>query len=290
MGTRKRIVSLMIIMIFIPIVLILEVNYEYDFSKILEKDKQAKKELVEINKKNIENIVKNLEENMNIYEVIMENEDRERVMEYFGKFKEENSIYKNFYYVDEKSGKMFITKELKLPEDYDPRQRPWYIKGKRDGEYYSYPYRGFDDKYTVTLAKAIKNNEEKIGVMGVDIDFRKVMETSGYIYERDFFHIEKQNDKDSLIVLVGRSNYMWEEVLEKEEGYYESIIDGEKLGVYFENVEEIDGKVIGISHIGEMEEKNRKGLYVAILLGLILVLLEATVLNRYLKKGEKEYC
>ncbi len=79
----------------------------------------------------------------------------------------------NIYFGKQDSGIMHLIPKLELPDDYDPRQRPWYID--KENEYYiSDIYIDIiSEMQILTMSKPVYKNEEFLGVIGVDIKLAK---------------------------------------------------------------------------------------------------------------------
>ncbi|MCH4890091.1 HD domain-containing protein [Acidaminobacter sp. JC074] len=78
-------------------------------------------------------------------------------------------------------GRMFSSHVTMLPENYDPRVRPWYLDAvnNEDKVCLSAPYLTADindrDLYVFTYSKVVKDNhDEIIGVSGLDVDLLRV--------------------------------------------------------------------------------------------------------------------
>jgi hypothetical protein len=73
------------------------------------------------------------------------------------------------YYVSE-IGRNSIYPKLKLPQEFDLRNREWYLKSKKNGKYISKPYKdAFNGKILQTLTCSINKNGKVIGVIGIDV-------------------------------------------------------------------------------------------------------------------------
>lgn len=95
------------------------------------------------------------------------------------------ALVENIYFADHK-GKLLLSPALRLPEDYDARQRPWY-KNALDEELYK-PAAYHDqtvEKNIQTIAKALYKDDELIGVLGMDyeVEESQVIENSDQVNE-----------------------------------------------------------------------------------------------------------
>ncbi len=83
--------------------------------------------------------------------------------------------FKNLYFGDEATGRFLITPSVDLPEDYDPRRRPWYTITNDKSPVVSAPYLdAASGATTVTLSKAVFKDGKKIGVVGIDFNFGEI--------------------------------------------------------------------------------------------------------------------
>ncbi len=74
-------------------------------------------------------------------------------------------------YIAFKDGRIILATGTKLPDGYDPRKRPWYIKAKKDkkmGITDAY-IDAFTKKYIVTIMAPVFYDSDFIGVYGVDL-------------------------------------------------------------------------------------------------------------------------
>lgn len=72
------------------------------------------------------------------------------------------------YYADHKG--LHIEPRSKLPEDYDPTLRPFYVHAIKEGVYIPAPYLDLlTNKMIQTLSKPIYVNSEVVGVIGMDV-------------------------------------------------------------------------------------------------------------------------
>ncbi|RAK23158.1 methyl-accepting chemotaxis sensory transducer with TarH sensor [Anoxybacillus vitaminiphilus] len=75
-------------------------------------------------------------------------------------------------YVGTESKKIYATPAVQFPDDYDPTSRPWYKKAvENTGEVaWTEPYvDAVTNKHIVTLAKAVREGNRILGVIGIDM-------------------------------------------------------------------------------------------------------------------------
>ncbi|MDY6894984.1 MAG: methyl-accepting chemotaxis protein, partial [Thermotogota bacterium] len=112
-------------------------------------------------------------------------EERDRMYQKLQNFINEYSEFIAVY-VGSKNGGIFmrpVESENKIPNDYDPRVRPWYKDAiqKPQEVIVSDPYVDVVTGDTlITLSKAVKNDKNEIvGVVGIDLSMSKVYEIIG---------------------------------------------------------------------------------------------------------------
>lgn len=157
----------------------------------------------------MENFDENVKSNLNMFselkniQRILEN-DGEEVEEIFKSFKN-NYAYKSID-LGTSDGRMYSSYYTELPDNYDPRTRPWYYDGvKGDGKISvtsPYAYILDDENLIVSYVKSIKNSEtdELIGVIDIDIDFKYIEDILKNLYTNDYMKIMLL-DKNNNIIL-----------------------------------------------------------------------------------------
>ena len=153
----------------------------------------------------------------------------------------------NIYYGNQ-HGKMLLSPQLQLPEDYDARQRPWYKKALEKELFKPAPYLDQSvEKNIQTIAKALYKGDELIGVIGMDYvikDSERDKKTE-YSHENNEEKYELTRQKEEEL-----KNYIKElsNIVENEEDpvalkkYFEEIIENSNLRIetiYLANKNEI---------------------------------------------------
>ncbi|QZY55037.1 cache domain-containing protein [Crassaminicella profunda] len=97
--------------------------------------------------------------------------DEENIHKALKDFKE-NTLenIEDMYFAKEDSKKFYTYPVIEdLPEDYDPRKRPWYEKAKEDEYYIDEFSNKVTGKKIIAISKAIYKDEVCIGVVGIDL-------------------------------------------------------------------------------------------------------------------------
>ncbi|WP_027408337.1 methyl-accepting chemotaxis protein [Anoxybacteroides tepidamans] len=163
-------------------------------------------------------------------------------------------IHKNtqLIYIGTATKKMYTAPKVDLPAGYDPTSRPWYQKATENPNevIWTDPYLdAVTGKYIVTLAKAITNGTDTIGVVAVDLSLDSVTKIvngmdvgyHGYpfLFDQTGIAIVHPQYKGKNMSNNPAVKYM----LKRENGVYEYTLDGEKRILYFTTIPKLGWKV-----------------------------------------------
>lgn len=124
--------------------------------------------LSSIDIKNVKNQLETLEKNL------ADTNEKEVILKYLEDFKEKSVLKTSATYFGNESGIFYVFPVVQLPNDYDPRTRPWYTGAKENGEYVSDAYIDFStNNQMLSVSKAIYKDKELIGVVGIDLIVEK---------------------------------------------------------------------------------------------------------------------
>lgn len=214
---RNRLVVILIIAIVLPLASLGYFSYNKSF-KILENKLSltAQQTVNEVDKSvneflsGIENQVKVLSENANFEQFnTVEEMQKKMAMELLRNTKDSNQDIMQVYF-GSADGSMNIYPHKEYDSSYDPRKRPWYelaIQNK-DSIGWSEPYTSASTgEMLVTASKAVINNGEVVGVIGIDIRLKelskaiseRVIGNKGYIFATDKNGIIIAHPDESLI-------------------------------------------------------------------------------------------
>ena len=213
----------------------------------------------------------------------------------FSKIRDSNSYFRAIYLGTEE-GVMHATPTLDLPNDYNPRQRPWYKKAKQEGDVVwtdIYQDAG-TNKSIITVAIPVTNTQgEFIGVLGGDISLAAL---SNRIVERKIGkngYAYMVNKKGNLIAHPNSSVleeglaldelFNLETALENEQGHLEYEHQGkDKLASYVE-VPTIDGAIFAQVPAAEVYQARNKIRFFILIFSVIIVVVSA-ILIYYINK------
>ncbi|HOR86379.1 MAG TPA: methyl-accepting chemotaxis protein [Bacillota bacterium] len=202
-------------------------------------------------------------------------------------------------------GDMYMAPDDELPEDYDPRERPWY-KDALDNSgkvIWTEPYSDAGTNGMIlSAAKHVKGNDGSIGVLSLDVKLDKLMQLlseirigkNGYVIllDRNGDTIVSP-EKDDLIKNI-KDNTWAKDVLGKYRGSFTIDIDGKEVILSYLTVDKTGWKLIGIMPREELEKevtpvKDKLGkilvifIFWGILASLILLFLMDTFFLRPIK-------
>lgn len=145
-------------------------------------------------------------------------------------------------------GKMYLYPEVELPEGYDPRTREWYTlaTGDKGNVIWTNPYIDANSNdITISSARTVTYNGKVVGVIGVDIDLKKLSETlskktvgrEGYVFVTDNKGIMIAHPDANLIGSDDPTQQsFWENVSSNEKGFENYTYEGkEKFLSYITN-------------------------------------------------------
>ncbi|MBB5323881.1 methyl-accepting chemotaxis protein [Anoxybacillus tepidamans] len=171
-----------------------------------------------------------------------------------GEFQTFLKIHNNtqLIYIGTSDKKMYTTPKIDLPADYDPTSRPWYKKATQlpDEVVWTDPYvDAITGQYIVTLAKAIKNGAQVVGVIAIDLSLDTVTKIvndmdvgyRGYpvLFDQTGMAIVHPQYKGKNMSNNVAVKYM----LKRESGLYEYTFENEKRMIYFTTIPNLGWKV-----------------------------------------------
>ncbi|MGG6432263.1 methyl-accepting chemotaxis protein [Anoxybacillus sp. D401a] len=155
-------------------------------------------------------------------------------------------------YIGTANGNMYTTPSVELPPDFDPTTRPWYKAAVASPDKVIWTESYVDavtNDYIVTIAKAIVENGQVIGVIGLDISLNTLAETveqfrvgyNGYpvLFDQNKLAIVHPQFKGKDM----SDHPVVKTMFAKENGAYEYEQDGEKRLLYFHTIPKLNWKV-----------------------------------------------
>ncbi|MCT4606911.1 MAG: methyl-accepting chemotaxis protein [Marinisporobacter sp.] len=298
---RNWLMVVLIMVIVIPIIVLGFLSY-YEAYNVLAKKLETTaaesaieiKQLIGMNLKTTENQVKALSES----DYLKKLENVETLKDLLENAKKSNPNASEAYYGLE-NGEQYMYPEAKLPENYDPRKRPWYEGAMKNPNevYWTEPFRSASTgKMIITVAKATMANGKATGVVGADINLEYLQEyilkkkfgETGYIYVtnlegRMIAHPDqKLIDKDDATKLA-----TWKQIKSNKDGFATYEFQGKDKFCAFSTDEQRGWKIIGVMDEEELSADTniiRNFTLYAILFGLILAIVIAFLISRKISK------
>ncbi|MGP1595254.1 MAG: methyl-accepting chemotaxis protein [Treponema sp.] len=175
----------------------------------------------------------------------------------------------------------------KLPADFDPRTRPWYIQGLASkGEIVTTPaYISANGEPTITFSKAIKDSQGAlIGCAGIDVnlvnltDFTNIVKigSTGYaiLVQNDGTILADPKHKDvhfKTLKNSGISGFAQFDTMQS--GTCDTLIDGKSWRVHVFTIDELDWKIIMLVERNELLASFYQVLYTMVIIGIVLSIL-----------------
>lgn len=90
---------------------------------------------------------------------------------------------------------------MTLPDTYNHRERPWYIKTMTDDTYdYSPPFvDAFTGDWIITLSQVVEVDQTKIGVLGMDMTLNELFEKADLIASLDDYNVLILGENDNIL-------------------------------------------------------------------------------------------
>lgn len=166
MRIYKKLVSIIISVIFISTLLSgcgISFNIGFEKKSIEENTIEEEDHGMLIDIKEIEKELDFFIENLNIIEEKTE-------IEVLAAFENNSNLVMKCIYIANETGQFYLHPFVELPEDYDARTRPWYIKAMKEEIYISEIYEDVGTgEQIMTVSKKINLNNQLYGVVGIDV-------------------------------------------------------------------------------------------------------------------------
>lgn len=229
------------------------------------------------------------------------NENREELLNQFGNTQASNPYILNIYMGEKQSQDMFIYPETDLGDDYDPTDRPWFIKAEEQlGEViWTEPYKDAASGDTVvSAARAIEQNGSVSGVFAIDftvntlfemIEEVEVGETGSAMLISDT-GIYLAHPNEELIGTSAEDSPYFSEVMDNESGTYE-FDDGEEKIVAYATNDKTGWKMVGTVNVSDFVSQANTIILPIVIVLVVVILISlgiAILLTRYLTKPIKD--
>lgn len=253
-SIKTRLLIVLMLICVIPVLVLGFISYKESYN-ILSKNLQVTSEenLSLVNKsinnyfRGVEITAEMLSSNMDFQQLEIHPEFEPFALSVLKNVKDSNSDFLAVYFA-ERTKKMVLYPEQKLPDDFDPTSRPWYQNAVNnpDKVAFSKPYKDTaTGGYVISISKAVKYNGQVIGVVSMDINLATVSKQlsdikigqNGYAYITDADGIMIAHpDKSVLGNDIATKMSFWSDVKSKDSGFTRYIYNGKnKFASYSTN-------------------------------------------------------
>lgn len=182
-------------------------------------------------------------------------------------------------YIGTELGDMYVSPDIDLPADFDPRGRPWYIESEESGTLtWTDPY---VDEGTgglvVSLAKPVYNPDDNnfVGVSAIDLKLNVLQTLLNEVELGDSGYLILTNNEgeiiaheDETLVSLDISEAipgLTDTLVGNESGDYDFSREDEDFFAVYDTISSTDWKLIGVMNYGEIDENTQ-----AILTGTLM--------------------
>lgn len=298
----KVIVPGVFLIILVPLATALLMNYYSTANLVRERIEYSQQDMTllmasefEMISENMNNSIEAISEKTELTEVQENQELIPEILEDLNFLENSNHSIQEAYYA--LTDGTFIASVEDLPEDYDPRTRPWYTDAlEAEGQViWTEPYQDASSgELIVTLAKAIIEDGEVYGVVGFDMSFAystDVVSSATIGYSGSFFVLSDDGEylmgPDSSLLGTDASDKDFFTDAVNETGFVYDDVNDESFGLYYQKLQDMGMIIYGMVQNNEMAGEINSSLRISaitLLLGLLLALLIAFVVARYMKK------
>ncbi|RKD21637.1 hypothetical protein BET04_07390 [Caminicella sporogenes] len=202
-------------------------------------------------------------------------------------------------YFGNEEGSMYIFPKDELPDDYDPRTRPWYKKAleNKGKVVWTEPYIDATvDELVITAAKTVLDGDKVIGVVGIDISLKDLSDNlskkqvgkSGYVFVTDKKGmVISHKDKKLIGTYDITKREFWNKVKSTDKNFLDYTYEGKKKFLSFTTNERMGWKIYVTMELSELTEDTyiirEFTLYMGIL-GIIIAVIMAFFLASNISK------
>ncbi|MUK89044.1 HAMP domain-containing protein [Ornithinibacillus sp. L9] len=212
-------------------------------------------------------------------------ENRDEVIQNLGEAKESNTSILNIYTGIDQSGDMIVFPVADLGDDFNVKDRPWYqdAVAANGDTVWTEPYEDTaTGEMVITAAKAYYNNNNLIGVIGIDVTITTLLEmiegveigetgyavlmdqAGSYIAHPDSEYIGKDESETDYYIEIQESG---------DQGIVDYHLDGEDKVMGFAKNTTTGWIIGGTVYVNEFEQKARSILLpISISLGVVILL------------------
>ncbi len=298
-SIRLMIIPTLIVMITLPIIIVLAMNYYSTQNLLSQRIEQSEKNLatqfttqLDWIGQELENTINSLAEKPEFQEVA-EDEDAQAFVQEELQFVLNNSMYiGNAYYAPENQEVMGTVEDL--ASDYDASATTWYQRAvKRNGAMiWSEPYRdATTGSMAMTLSRAIIVDDTFYGVLAIDLNLERMNTYLTSIQNGNtghFFVLSESgdylmdNDPKKIGTNISDSTLVKEAT--DQTGYIYDENNNQEIGSYYAKASRLGMTVYGV--VGEDEMANevnatKQSTLIGLVIGIIIAILSALMASKY---------
>lgn len=298
-SIRLMIIPTLIVMITLPIIIVLVMNYYSTQNLLSQRIEQSEKNLatqfttqLDWIGQELENTINSLAEKPEFQEVA-EDEDAQAFVQEELQFVLNNSMYiGNAYYAPENQEVMGTVEDL--DSDFDASETTWYQRAvKRNGAMiWSEPYRDAKTgSMAMTLSRAIIVDDTFYGVLAIDLNLERMNTYLTSIQNGNtghFFVLSESgdylmdNDPKKIGTNISDSTLVKEAT--DQTGYIYDENNNQEIGSYYAKASRLGMTVYGV--VGEDEMANevnatKQSTLIGLVIGIIIAILSALMASKY---------
>ncbi|MGO4889993.1 cache domain-containing protein [Anaerobacillus sp. MEB173] len=204
-------------------------------------------------------------------------------------------------YLGTEQGEYYMYPEMELPDDYDPRSRPWYLDGiKSNSIAWTDVYQSVTGEYIISTASKVINEGRVIGVISMDISLSVLvtMIDSINIGDTGYATVIDRNGKiiahpmqEQIGSDITQLTYYNEIEKENRVGMISHNIDGQDALIGFSKNEKTGWSILGIVFVDDFKQK-AEAIIIPLIISSFLIILASifvsTIISRRITKPLKE--
>jgi methyl-accepting chemotaxis protein len=261
------------------------ISYKYSVNITTNQLTLTVKEQLKNTNEGFEIFFDNMKNTINRYankdELKVYDQNKEIILKDFGEMAKSDKSIMNIYFGTATTGEMLLYPHADLPNDYDPRERPWYKDAidHKNEVIWTDPYIDSITKQpVVSAAKAVYQGDQIVGVMAIDISLgtltsminkTKIGDT-GYAFLLDKNGIVLAHPNKKLITKSLAKEAFYKK-MNKKEGVVNEIFEGKDREFGYAVNPTTGWTIAGLVNKSELASKGQK-ILAPILITLLLVL------------------
>lgn len=200
----------------------------------------------------------------------------------------------NIFFAKEEDGSLLKLGDEKLPEGYNPKDRPWYIDAAaKNGEFkIQSPYADVaTGKNVITVSKAVIVDNNLIGVIAMDVELTELSDQLGstgeiIIAAQDGFVVSDTN-KSRIGGQEVTKYSIWNNVLGGSKGDFDLTYNSTKYKGYYNTSDKTGWKIMLKTQISELRSAEYTQIKVTMLIIILIIIITLVLTTRVTKRVGK---